>query len=78
MKEPISLKSEREVLIIAMKELISAKNRLADIAEGESGLSELYKKTIIDAEMELGCICCELGSMVGYTMFSDICEGLEV
>lgn len=78
MKGPVSLKAERGTLITAMKELTSAKHRLCDIAEGNSDVAELYRKKFLDIEMELGDICCELGSMVGYTMYSDICEGLEV
>ncbi len=78
MKEPISLKSEREILITVMKELISASHRLAGINEDNGSLAELYRKTLLDAEMQLGNICSEIGNMVGYTVYSDICEGLEV
>ncbi len=78
MKNPVSLKAEREILILAMKELISASHRLAGINEDNGSLAELYRKTFLDAEMQLGNICSEIGNMVGYTVYSDICEGLEV
>ena len=77
-KQTISLKAEREILILAMKELISASHRLAGINEDKGSLAELYRKTLLDTEMQLGNICSELGNMVGYTVYSDICEGLEV
>lgn len=78
MKDSISLKNEREILIIAMKELISAKHRLADLFDDNSCLSEIYRKTFIDAEMQIGDICSEIGGMVGYTVYSDLCEGLDI
>lgn len=77
-KQTISLKAEREILILAMKELISASHRLAGINEDNGCLAELYRKTLLDAEMQLGNICNEIGNIVGYTVYSDICEGLEV
>ena len=77
-KQTISLKAEREILILAMKELVSASHRIANINEDNGSLAELYKKTLLDTEMQLGNICSELGNMVGYTVYSDICEGLEV
>lgn len=77
-KQTISLKAEREILILAMKELVSAKHRLAGINDDNGNLAELYRKTFLDAEMQLGDICSEIGSMVGYTVYSDLCEGLEV
>lgn len=77
-KQAVSLKPERETLILAMKELISASHRLAGINEENGSLAELYRKTLLDTEMQLGNICSELGNMVGYTVYSDICEGLEV
>lgn len=78
MKDLVSLKAEREILILAMKELVSASHRLAGINEDNSSLAELYRKTLLDTEMQLSNICSEIGSMVGYTVYSDICEGLEV
>ena len=75
-KQAVSLKPERETLILAMKELISAS--LAGINEENGSLAELYRKTLLDTEMQLSNICSEIGSMVGYTVYSDICEGLEV
>lgn len=77
-KQAVSLKPERETLILAMKELISASHRLAGINEENGSLAELYRKTLLDTEMQLSNICSEIGSMVGYTVYSDICEGLEV
>lgn len=77
-KQTISLKAERETLILAIKELVSASHRLARINEDNSSLAELYRKTLLDAEMQLSNICSEIGNMVGYTVYSDICEGLEV
>ena len=77
-KQTISLKAEREILILAMKELISASHRLASINDDNGSLAELYQKTFLDAEMQLGNICSEIGNMVGYTVYSDICEGLEI
>lgn len=77
-KQTISLKAEREILILAMKELVSASHRIANINEDNGSLAELYKKTLLKTEMQLGNICSELGNMVGYTVYSDICEGLEV
>lgn len=77
-KQTISLKAEREILILAMKELISASHRLASINDDNGSLAELYRKTFLDAEMQLGNICGEIGNMVGYTVYSDICEGLEI
>lgn len=78
MKDLVSLKAEREILILAMKELVSASHRLAGINEDNGSLAELYRKTLLDAEMQLGNICSEIGNMVGYTVYSDICEGLEI
>ncbi len=78
MKDLVSLKAEREILILAMKELISASHRLAGINDDNGSLAELHRKTLIDAEMQLGNICSEIGSMVGYTVYSDLCEGLEI
>ena len=78
MKDLVSLKAEREILILAMKELVSASHRLAGINEDNGSLAELYRKTLLDAEMQLGNICSEIGNMGGYTVYSDICEGLEV
>ena len=60
MKKPLSLKSEREILINAIKDLVNVKHRISDL------------------EMEIGGLCSSLGEMVGYTVYSDICEGLEV
>lgn len=77
-KQTISLKAEHEILILAMKELISASHRLAGINEDNGSFAELYRKTLLDAEMQLGNICSEIGNMVGYTVYSDISEGLEV
>ncbi|MDB9049913.1 hypothetical protein [Parabacteroides distasonis] len=78
MKDSISLRNEREILIIAMKELISAKHCLASINDDNGCLSEIYRKTFIDVEMQIGDICSEIGGMVGYTVYSDLCEGLEI
>ncbi len=78
MKDLVSLKAEREILILAMKELVSASHRLAGINEDNGSLAELYRKTLLDAEMQLSNICSEVGNMVGYTVYSDICEGLEI
>lgn len=78
MKESVSLKAERETLLIAIKDLVSVKYRLCDIAEGNSDVVLLYRKKFLDIETELDDICRELGAMVGYTMYSDISEGLEV
>ena len=78
MKDLVSLKAEREILILAIKELVSASHRLASINENNGSLTELYRKTLLDAEMQLSNICSEVGNMVGYTVYSDICEGLEV
>lgn len=78
MKDLVSLKAEREILILAMKELVSASHHLAGINEDNGSLAELYRKTLLDAEMQLGNICSEIGNMVGYTVYFDICEGLEV
>lgn len=78
MKDLVSLKTEREILILAIKELVSASHRLAGINEDNSSLTELYRKTLLDAEMQLSNICSEIGNMVGYTVYSDICEGLEI
>lgn len=78
MKDLVSLKTEREILILAIKELVSASHRLAGINEDNSSLAELYRKTLLDAEMQLSNICSEIGNMVGYTVYSDICEGLEI
>ena len=61
-----------------MKELISAKHRLASINDDNGCLSEIYRKTFIDVEMQIGDICSEIGGMVGYTVYSDLCEGLEI
>ena len=78
MKDLVSLKTEREILILAIKELVSASHRLAGINEDNSSLAELYRKTLLDAEMQLSNICSEIGKMVGDTVYSDICEGLEI
>ncbi len=78
MKDLVSLKTEREILILAIKELVSASHRLAGINEDNSSLAELYRKTLLDAEMQLSNICSEIGNMVGYTVYSDLCEGLEI
>lgn len=78
MREPISLKAERETLIIVMKELISAKDRLDSISEGNTDIADLYRGKLIDIGMDIGDICVELGGMVGCTVYSDLCEGLEV
>ena len=78
MKDLVSIKAEREILILAIKELVSASHRLASINENNGSLTELYRKTLLDAEMQLSNICSEVGNMVGYTVYSDICEGLEV
>lgn len=78
MKDLVSLKAEREILILAMKELVSASHRLAGINEDNGSLAELYRKTLLDTEMQFSNICSEVGNMVGYTVYSGICEGLEV
>lgn len=77
-KQAVSQKAERETLILAMKELISASHRLAGINDGNGGLAELYRETLIDMETRISDLCVEIGGMVGYTVYSDICEGLEV
>lgn len=36
------------------------------------------RETLIDMETRISDLCVEIGGMVGYTVYSDICEGLEV
>ena len=78
MKKPLSLKSEREILINAIKDLVNVKHRISDLAEAKNDVSNLYGSKFLDIEMEIGVLCSSLGEMVGYTVYSDICEGLEV
>ena len=44
MKDLVSLKAEREILILAMKELTSASHRLAGINDDNGSLAELHRK----------------------------------
>lgn len=51
-KQPISLKAEREILILAMKENMSTLYSLDYISDSNGNISELYMRTFIDAKMQ--------------------------
>nr|DAX55149.1 MAG TPA: hypothetical protein [Caudoviricetes sp.] len=78
MKKPISLKTEREVLIAVIKDLVDVNHRLSDFTEGGSEVALLYGSELLDADMKISNLCSSLGNMIGYTVYSDICEGLDV
>ena len=77
-RHPVSMKEEREILISAIKDLVDVKHRLADLSDSVCDVSQLYKSDLVDAEMEIDHICGNIGNMIGFPVYSDICEGLEV
>lgn len=77
-RHPVSMKEERGILISAIKDLVDVKHRLADLSDSVCDVSQLYKSDLVDAEMEIYHICGNIGNMIGFTVYSDICEGLEV
>lgn len=78
MREPISLKSEREILITVIKDLVNIKHRLSDLIDDKSEVAQLYSSELLDADMNISNLCNSIGGMVGYTIYSDLCEGLEI
>lgn len=78
-KKVLPLKKEREEMTDMLHELNSVKSHIKDwLDDDEAPMNEAYSVKLEVIYDSLLSIMSDMGEMIGYTIFHDINEGLEV
>ena len=78
-KQVLPLKEEREELTTMLRELKSVKTHIGDwLDDDEAPMNDAYSVKLEIIYDSLLSIMSVIGEMIGYTIFHDINEGLEV
>jgi|GluameStandDraft_1065615.scaffolds.fasta_scaffold02123_9 hypothetical protein len=78
-KQVLPLKEEREELTTMLRELKSVKTHIGDwLDDDEAPMNDAYSVKLEIIYDSLLSIMSDIGEMIGYTIFHDINEGLEV
>ncbi|WP_289227283.1 hypothetical protein [Parabacteroides goldsteinii] len=73
------MKEEREELTTMLRELKSVKTHIGDwLDDDEAPMNDAYSVKLEIIYDSLLSIMSDIGEMIGYTIFHDINEGLEV